>query len=269
MKPSPISVHLPDTRGVTLSPYGSGNAKIGFGVFTYSRLPGNPALTSVKDGVFGADMQATPDNLGGTCPGSTPECEAICYAKRIEGVVRRVYAFNSQTHVVLPIPSECLLLRIHVSGDFDSAPYIDQWIERLTERPDVTAWAYTRSWRVPALLPALERLRALPNMQLFASMDYTTEALPSTGWRRAWIYTPDQPSTGKIDKRIGWPLKCSNGSMSYTHVRGDQRTGLIFPDRTPHYACPEETGHKKNCVECGYCFEGQRHDVTFIEHVGK
>lgn len=215
----PLQVFLPDTRGVVLSRYGSGNAKIGFGVFTYSRHPGQSL---------------------GTCPGSSSYCESKCYAKRIGGIVARVYDLNMLDDVP-PIPTEARLLRIHVSGDFDSVPYIQHWIERLRERPDVIAWAYTRSWRVPELQPSLEVLRALPNMQLFASMDASMSDLPPAGWRRAWIQTPDE-----------------------TRLRAHGRVTRALD--APAYVCPEETGAKPNCVACAYCFEGQKHDVIFLEH---
>lgn len=208
MKAQPLTVYLPDTRDVELSRYGRGNLKIGPNVFTYSRLAGRVA----------------------TCPGSTEECEALCYAKRIKGIVKEQYALNTRIVTVPPLPDECRLFRVHISGDFDSPTYIEQWIERLTERPDVTAWAYTRSWRVPALLPALERLRALPNMQLFASVDRTSED-PPPGWRAAWM-------------------------------DGDDRIGK----RVPSYVCPEQTGRKSSCETCRYCFDGWRNDVTFLLH---
>jgi hypothetical protein len=241
MKAQPIEVYLPDTRGVKLARFGSGNRKIGFGVFTYSRLPGHPAERHISH--LGLDTLANPN---GTCPGSTVMCEAVCYAKRIRdehGPVASVHEVNSITDQVPPIPDAARLLRIHVSGDFDTVAYIEQWIERLTERPEVVTWAYTRSWRVPALLPSLERLRALPNVQLFASMDRSHADLPPDGWRRAWI----------------------NGDARTGLVNADTHNAVTF-DKISSYTCPEETGRKKDCVECGYCFLGQLNDVTFLEH---
>jgi hypothetical protein len=225
-----ITVYLPDTRAVEISQYGYGNLKIGMGVFTYSRLAGNHM---------------------GTCPGSTSECESICYAKRIAGPVRDLYVRNSLTSDVPPIPEQAKVLRIHVSGDFDTLEYIENWITRLTERPDVTAWAYTRSWRVASLLPALERLRALPNVQLFASMDSSHTDVPPTGWRRAWI---------DGDTRAGQPL------ATLAHADESVKRNQVTFDSTPSLVCPEETKHKANCLECGYCFEGRRNDVTFLRH---
>lgn len=203
------SVFLPDERDVTLSRYGYGNKKIGPSVYTYSRLPGRGVVK-------------------GTCPGSTVGCEAICYAKRIAGPVRSIHSDNSERDDVPPIPDACRLLRIHVSGDFDTVAYVDAWVSRLEARPDVTAWAYTRSWRVPSLVPALERLRALPNMQLFASMDDTTPEDPPDGWRVAWI-----AGDRRIDKAI---------------------------------QCPEQTGDKSSCEACGYCLVGRKGGVVFARH---
>jgi hypothetical protein len=203
-----IEVYLPDTRGVSISRYGKGNTKLGPNVFTYSRLPGR-------------DM---------TCPGATDACEAFCYAKRVAGPVEQVWAGNGMSDVP-PIPDECALLRLHVGGDFDDVAYIDQWVSRLRERPDVQAWVYTRSWRVASLLPALERLRALPNVQMFASVDLDSE-LPPAGWRRAWL-------------------------------NDDERR---HDDDVVTYVCPEETGDKSSCEACHYCISGQKHDVTFIRH---
>jgi hypothetical protein len=209
VKASPLVVYLPDTRGVAISPYGKGNAKIGPNVYTYSRLPG-------KDQ---------------TCPGATAACEAVCYAKRVDGPVRQMWRGNS-AETVPPIPDDCRLLRLHISGDFTTVSYINAWYERLAARPDVTAWAYTRSWRVPHLLPALNRLRGLDNVELFASMDEDSEA-PPADWRVSWL-------------------------------EGDPRIGAARAS----YVCPEQTGAKPNCEACRYCFDGWQNDVTFLLHDG-
>jgi hypothetical protein len=240
MKAQPLTIFLPDTRGVEVSRYGRGNRKIGMNVFTYSRPAGC----------------ATFENPDGTCPGSTPECEDLCYAKRIKGPVRDNYERN-RLNDVPPIPAECKLLRLHVSGDFDTRHYINNWIVQLQRRPDVIAWAYTRSWRVPELLPALEVLRALPNMQLFASIDPSMKELPPAGWRRAWL-----------DR--SWDKCLSTGREQEDRQKylfdGSESNSVCITDGTPSYVCPEETGRKPDCESCGYCFRGKRNDVTFLEH---
>lgn len=234
-----LVVYLPDTRAVVISPYGKGNLKLGQGVYTYSRVAGNPWL---------------PGNTSfGTCPGSTPECEMICYAKRITGVVYDQYVKNSIASEVPPIPEDAKLIRIHVSGDFDSILYIVNWHLRLLNRPDVTVWAYTRSWRVPELLPALELFRTLPNLQLFASMDVSAKEMPPAGWRIAWI---------DGDPRAGVPVGLEAHSPASWHGFQLLRTETD----TKTLICPEETKSVANCEECGYCFDGKRNDVTFLRH---
>ena len=240
--PQKLIVYLPDTRGTTISRFGSGNLKIGPNVFTYSRLPGLPGE---------AALGSTSGAMQGTCPGATPECLAVCYAHRPVaelGPVSEMWLRNSVTeYVPTELPPECRLLRLHISGDFTSDRYIDGWTSLISRHPDVTVWAYTRSWRMPALLPALERLRALPNVQLFASIDKSTEELPPTGWRRAWI---------DGDPRASLPHPYSR-----EHFLIDREI-----DDAISYVCPEQTGRRANCEECGYCLHGTRGDVTFLQH---
>jgi hypothetical protein len=269
----PLIVYLPDTRGVEISRYGRGNLKLGASVYTYSR-PAGDKWRGIIDSSAGR-LKTKQD--WGTCPGSTDECEKICYAKRIGGPVWDVYKRNAFDDVP-PIPDDCTLLRLHVSGDFDTVAYIENWIARLLERttmrfaleenfslhngpqgaapvvrtlPPVMCWTYTRSWRVPELLPALERLRALPNVQLFASLDSTSE-LPPAGWRRAWI---------------DGDLRLANfDGVQWTYGPHPASDNQLGPDGIMSYVCPEETGRKPDCESCRYCFEGQHNDVTFLKH---
>lgn len=257
----PLVVYIPDTRGVELSRYGRGNLKIGLGVYTYSRLPGHPSRAALGT-VYERTGQQLPDPSGwhGTCPGSTPECESICYARRPVaelGPVAVMWLDNTMRSDVPPIPEDAKLLRLHVSGDFDTVEYIQNWITRLGERPDVTAWVYTRSWRVPELLPALEVLRGMPNVQMFASMDASTPELPPgeapgrPAWRRAWI---------DGDVRGGTPQEVA------AHCGDPVTHNLRTFDGGRTYVCPEETKRQPDCATCRYCFDGQEHDVTFLEH---
>jgi hypothetical protein len=231
--------------------------KIGPNVFTYSRYPGLPTEPALGfEGHYMMDRESwlrseyvTP-GYEGTCPGATDECRAVCYAARPvaeNGPVNQMWWLNSRTEdVPAELPDGCTLLRLHISGDFTTERYIDGWTSLISRHPDVTVWAYTRSWRVPALLPALERLRALPNVQLFASMDKSCEELPPTGWRRAWI---DGDKRADVDP--AW------------HAHDDLR---MTEDGAVSYVCPEETGRKPNCEACRYCFDGKRGDVTFLLH---
>lgn len=251
-----LIVYLPDTRGTTISRFGSGNLKVGLNVFTYSRLPGIPDRTALGlRHLDGHDGRPVDPAWRGTCPGATEECQAVCYASRPVaeiGPVASMWLKNSTTeNVPTELPPGCTLLRLHISGDFTTDRYIDGWTDLLSRRPDVATWAYTRSWRVPSLLPALERLRALPHVQLFASMDKSTEELPPAGWRRAWI---------DGDERAGVPYGLRPHGENYEHHHATTHDGANS------YLCPEQTKRQPNCETCGYCQHGRRGDVTFLMH---
>lgn len=257
----PLVVYLPDTRGVTISRYGHGNLKIGAGVYTYSRLPGHPSRSA---------LGSSSGTIHGTCPGATEECQSICYAARPvaeAGPVASMWLTNSLHSNVPPIPEDAKLIRLHISGDFDSVEYIQNWVARLIERSDVKCWAYTRSWRVPELLPDLEVLRSLNNVQLLASMDPSCAELPPAGWRRSWIWrdrvTDVKPAEGRLTYLREGEEKIFTSHQGQTRYHGYNQVAI---DGVPSMVCPEETGQVKNCEECRYCFDGRRNDVTFLEH---
>lgn len=221
---SELAVHIPDTRGVHVSPWGRGNLKLGQGkgLYTYSKLPGLPSPH------------------GGSCPGATDTCLRVCYAFRVREtpLVWQMWEENTKRANLPELPEDAKRVRIHVSGDFVDDIEILKWISLAIHHPHVHFWAYTRSWRVPELLPRLEELRALPNVQLFASVDQSNiEAYnwPPLGWRWAWLHR-------------------------------DGPVGPWWYERKQAYPCPEETGRKKSCEECNYCILGRHGDVVFSVH---
>lgn len=243
-----LTLYTPDTRGVVVSRFGKGNLKIGQNVFTYSRLPGHWTKEAL------GTNYVEQSSLHGTCPGASEECQKICYAARPvteNGPVYEMWAKNSITEdVPMELPPGCRLLRIHISGDFTTVGYINGWFALLAGRLDVQVWAYTRSWRVKSLRPALERLRSLPNVQVFASVDSSTptsELETLAGWRLAWI---DGDYRGE----------------RYQEGREDDGRNRLTMFGTRSYLCPEETGHKADCESCRYCFDGRKGDVTFLKH---
>lgn len=146
---------------------------------------------------------------GVTCPGKTEFCSGLCTTVKKNGKpgkprqrcyaqkswkqypdVRRSWAEN-MTPEFWPMLNQFLkrkpeLFRIHVAGDFHSLPYILRWVQIAKTHPETTFLAFTRSWRIPALRRALEMLRAMPNVRLFASCDPETGEAPM-GWRVAWM----------------------------------------------------------------------------------
>lgn len=196
--------------GVSL---GEGNMKVG-DVFTFSL----PSKT--------------------TCPGASIWCLKHCYAHRYEQFrpgCRKAYGENlaltqdpkefvrTMTGI---LPRIMPAFRIHVSGDFYSAPYAEAWTEICRAFPQTLFWGYTRSWQVPELQGPLHGLRNLANVQIFASVD-PDMPLPPEGWRRAFV-------------------------LSDSRARG--------------MLCAFQTEEQRQCLVCGYCLKRRRGDVIFKVH---
>ncbi len=117
-------------------------------------------------------------------------------------------------------------VRLHVDGDFHRAGYVRMWARIARDHPNLRFFAYTRSWTVKRLRKSLEVLRALPNVDLFASCDPTMPN-PPKGWRVAWI---------DGDSRAKGPV------------------------------CPEQRGRKDSCTTCGLCYSGKLQNIRFVTH---
>jgi hypothetical protein len=193
--------------------------------------PGNVAKTGRAPGFYTWSRAAYL-----TCA-ATRWCLKHCYALNrmaLRPNVARAWIRNSRRHFVPLIPENATLVRIHVSGDFgnrvNDLQYIERWRLELLANPNVKAWAYTRTWRVRALLPWLSRLRrdVGPRLQLFASMDPSMRKRPPRGWRVAW---------------------------------------LDVDDRARGVHCPHAQDGTR-CVECGYCFDPDAGDLILRHRPG-
>lgn len=132
-----------------------------------------------------------------SCSGATPFCKKHCYMnkyKLFRPSVIKSHNDNWNTvqspfaHLLIPFCQQIKTFRIHVSGDFFSTQYIQEWIKIIKTCPQTKFYAYTHSWNNPELLPILNKLKALPNMQLFASID--PNSIPPKkihSWRKAYI----------------------------------------------------------------------------------
>jgi hypothetical protein len=128
--------------------------------------------------------------------------------------------------VLETLPENAGHVRIHVGGDFYSKEYVKSWIEVCKARPHTKFWSYTRSWNVKPLLPIMEQVRALPNIQLWASVD-SDMPMPPKGWRTSFI-------------------------------AGDPRAVGI--------TCRHQEGKDHSCVECRHCFRKAAGNVVFKVH---
>jgi len=184
----------------------------------------------------------------GSCPGASAWCLRHCYNADPRDDVFPVSDWADNFAWVMHAPSELqdkvltqlktaqrrAAVRLHSSGDFFSAEYIALWNRIATEVPDVDFWAYTRSWILPELLPELERLRQLANVQMFASWDPTMPPAPA-GWRLS--------------------LVTDNAPRAHELVKGED-----------DLVCPEQTEDVPNCASCGYCIRDMKGNVIFFLH---
>jgi len=118
---------------------GFGNKKLGKNILTFS-LP--PVVT---------------------CPGSTPYCRKICYAKKgfmLAPTVLKSWTQNFQQSqepdfvdkVVGDVKNKLTknpnikAMRIHVAGDFYSQAYLEKWKQIAKLLPELRFVAWTKSW---------------------------------------------------------------------------------------------------------------------------
>lgn len=124
-----------------------GNAKLGKGVWTFSTLPGTDK--------YKLDMNGTSLDIKGTCV-----CDCVgCYAKSgffrmnstIKALAIRTYLARNYTEwvkraIIAQIKAESAkLVRIHASGDFFSAEYVQAWREIAKECESTVFWTYTKN----------------------------------------------------------------------------------------------------------------------------
>lgn len=148
-----------------------------------------------------------------SCPGLTSACVKECYARKNRFRFRSVKAALARNYKAARDPSFArrmaleiqergiMTVRIHSAGDFFSAAYAEAWTEVAAACEKVTFYAYTRSWRVEAIRPALECLAALENVQLWYSADRAS-GMPLTpeGVKVAWLQTiEDEDIPGGVD----------------------------------------------------------------------
>jgi len=165
-----------------------------------------------------------------TCPGMTPYCQKICYAKRDE--IRfpnvRIARLRNFVHIInrpLEWQEEIIAwikrykpkyFRVHEGGDFFAQRYLDDWFYIAESCPNTRFMAYTKSF-------FLDYSKKPDNFVIY------------------WSIMPDTPKE-KIPKR---------GLYAYTEC------GPSSAFICPYKAVP--------CSTCLYCYLGLG-DVRFTRH---
>jgi hypothetical protein len=208
-----------------------GNSKLGLGVWTFSIPSGSPHI----------------------CVGATTACLKHCYAQKghfLQQAVQHKYQSNYELSLtksfVSVIGSElravcATVVRIHPSGEFYSAEYVDKWAAIARNKPKITFFAYTRSWAAKdlSILSALTCLSRLPNVRLWFSFDATMGEPPKIkGIRRAYMLEPDGS------------LPASGADLVFRVKRKTVQKrveGVLV--------CPSENGvTKTTCTACKLCY---------------
>jgi hypothetical protein len=136
-----------------------------------------------------------------------------------------------------------LLMRVHVSGDFYSGSYAAKWLRIFRRARRCRFWFYTRSWRVPSILPVLTEMALLPNVRVWFSCDEDTGPCPAQeGVRVAWLEEAD----GDADLEVA--------DLVFRIKRVRQQTPRWTPLRL---VCPTDRpgDHDTNCGACGRCWD--------------
>jgi hypothetical protein len=162
--------------------------------------------------------------------------------------------------------------RIHVSGDFFSVEYVKKWIEIVTARPDVTFYAYTRSWREWELW---EHIRYLhfehDNVTVNLSVDDETGSPLSMGYDKYWFRQMRWAYLTKTDNVPDWirtdrddVVFRSNSSGHKIRRANAKKKGLNPDDVAPLVkrlgarVCVVEQGQKipgMTCKKCSLCVD--------------
>lgn len=205
---------------------------------------------------------------GKTCPGKTPTCSDVCYAKKgffVMQSVRETHerrweqakAADFEDKMVEEITSKGIqLVRIHASGDFKTMAYTRKWYNIMCRCKNTTFFLYTRSWRVEEIRVVLWSISRLANVRLWFSCDKDTGIPPR--WRNirlAYMSVSDEdlPSY-KVDL-----------------IFRDQDQTPMIRDPLGSLVCPYEQGVKRRvpagdstaelkmtCLKCRLCFDKDR-----------
>lgn len=172
-----------------------------------------------------------------TCPGATAECKTYCYAHKAERQYKQVLPYRYKNWEASKKPDfvEKMLalinskkkhircIRLHSSGDFYNQAYVNKWTAIASALPSVRFTFYTKSFH----LFDFAKLRALPNVTAFASIDPTTpieRLYPARDWDKATVI-----------------------------CKGAEAPKGFF-------VCPG------SCKECSHCYKAHATSVAFHQH---
>lgn len=186
-----------------------------------------------------------------SCPGRTPACERVCYARsghfttkvvktRLKWCMEQSRRDDFVSRMVNELHRKGVLVcRVHCSGDFYSATYAGKWLAIMKECPQVKFYLYSRSYRCEDIAPVLKQMATLKNVRVWYSTDSDTgtPAVIPPNVRLAHLNTSDGEEAEALDLLfVTRPLK-------------QEAIRKALP-----MLCPQQSGKQENCGSCGKCF---------------
>lgn len=204
-------------------------------------IPGREAMITPGNAHVGPDVHCFSIPAVGPCVGATDPCLEVCYARDYFFILPQNLRKHTRNwersrepesfarDVITEINWKRIqILRIHVAGDFYDAAYVRSWIAIARSCRRVKFLFYTRSWQVPALLPALVELASMPNVYGFWSEDSQTGPSQVAVGRRCFLIArPGDVALVPKDVLVfryndHHPLKWINGSWVCAKEQGTE-----------------------------------------------
>lgn len=231
------------------------------------RLLAGPHNSRLGPAIHAYNLPAEPD----VCVGSTPACEASCYAKGFLFGLQKGRHRHNLAQSLLPSFVGAMIaevrrgmiqvVRVHTSGDFYDPAYARKWTAVARACAGTTFFAYTRSWRRPDILAELAVLSGLPNVSLWFSTDRDSGPAPSVPRvRRAYLLGHGEAEDGvpaDSDLVFRVPLPRRPGHLNAYAGAAKRSNGVLV--------CPKEQGVARRvemtCSSCRICFTDRAHSL--------
>lgn len=208
-----------------------------------------------------------------SCPGATTVCESVCYAGNVRGIEKRfpnvhkmmIHNWNvlsgasfmvmvREIHaMILDFSQECdrknaeKAFRIHWDGDFFSREYASAWAYVIRAFPDVTFWAYTRSFT--NRLNVVDILAGIDNLALYLSVD-----TDNAEWAPEIIAEYPEIKIAALSDTM------ANAALVITDIRQGNLPGAKCPELIGAIPLISEKGGA--CFACQLCPKGKA-DIRF------
>ncbi len=199
---------------------------------------------------------------------ASPLCYKLCYVDRLERGRPGLAPKSRRNAKIRALPNfprifvgaweyeslhrwrEPSLIRLHSAGDFDSVPYLADFVEIAQMLPDVRFLAFTRCWRWKHLHAAVRQLAAQPNVFLHLSYDSTSGSPPAIpgAWTTPLLEKNDVPP----------PLRPTDCRAFRTRLVYEPPLKSVRDGRLRTIVCPQKSGAGDgdlSCLACGACLK--------------